>query len=983
MSSDRARISYDPTRQYRSVVAQQGRVTLEADVNEAQEIAGDLLRLETIDVVGASGTPDDGYKVAAITGNTTHDFTVGPGTMYVGGERVTLPPDVTYAKQPEWLDRTGDPLWVDPQQVKDGSELVYLMLREQEVSAVEDTALREVALGGPDTAQRKRLVQRIVRLPVSGNTCASALQEAQADWSAQGGNFDPATMMLKSPATLKVGLVNPPTPATVCEPQAQGGYIGADNQLIRVQIVSCAADGKGGTLAWGYNNASFLHRAKLIQSNAQSIVELMTTPVDAYHAPRANHPVEVLRCAVPLSDDPAIDPLNRDYVAAHCGTFVTPTDDYQIDSHQLVLPANIPATGGQPLFLRLWEEELTFVSGQPVTLSGTGLQVTVDFGGKAGSFTVGQFWMFAARPNTPAEVYPHRYLFAPQPPEGPRLWVCSLATIGWDKGVLSLIDDCRNPFDNLVELTKRHVGCCGVVISPADVGGGAKLQELIDKLIRQKPANKATLSLLPGKYVLPRPLVFGTEHSGLTLEGCRDGAVLTAKPGAEDAFRLGLVQLLLAKDVTLRVLEFATPMTVVDTGTTPPRVDLSIGVLGIDCADLRVEQCLFDVPTKSELPLYATGIYLAGLCPNLAIERNRFVVTQAYSRAKPPQRVTSGLVAAPGFPITNLQGLRTMKAGASADAAAVLLDNTRITGNEFTGLTMAVYVRAETGRVFCDDNVVKDCDGGFYFSNTDLSLARQTLTDAMRATYKSDTERAALVGDLQAAQVPMHAAMYDFATYVPLPADYAPTYTSKFTQPATDTMAMRAAQAAAAGAAGDAKAANASATTTKAAAQSVNFLTADAMSMAWAPYLAAPAAPPTGLISHLRVADNDVELLAIDPHQTSDGLNGIKPLALYVGMPAQAGASTAVSDNCLRGNSPNSFLAIVQAPGVLTVADNMILNAASRQMKGLSLKATIGAEPPLMQVNGNCFLGSTSIEPGPKGAGCQAGSWADLNSTQN
>ena len=51
MTADRARVSFDPTRLYRSVVAQQGRVTLEADTNEAASIAGEALRLETIDFV--------------------------------------------------------------------------------------------------------------------------------------------------------------------------------------------------------------------------------------------------------------------------------------------------------------------------------------------------------------------------------------------------------------------------------------------------------------------------------------------------------------------------------------------------------------------------------------------------------------------------------------------------------------------------------------------------------------------------------------------------------------------------------------------------------------------------------------------------------------------------------------------------------------------------------------------------------------------
>ena len=65
MAADLARITYDPTRQYRSVITQQGRVTLEADNNEAAIIAGEALRLETIDIVGPTGTPDDGYKVGA------------------------------------------------------------------------------------------------------------------------------------------------------------------------------------------------------------------------------------------------------------------------------------------------------------------------------------------------------------------------------------------------------------------------------------------------------------------------------------------------------------------------------------------------------------------------------------------------------------------------------------------------------------------------------------------------------------------------------------------------------------------------------------------------------------------------------------------------------------------------------------------------------------------------------------------------------
>ena len=52
MASDRARVSYDPSRKWRGVIAQQGRVTLEADWNEAAAIDEERDRLVTLDVVG-------------------------------------------------------------------------------------------------------------------------------------------------------------------------------------------------------------------------------------------------------------------------------------------------------------------------------------------------------------------------------------------------------------------------------------------------------------------------------------------------------------------------------------------------------------------------------------------------------------------------------------------------------------------------------------------------------------------------------------------------------------------------------------------------------------------------------------------------------------------------------------------------------------------------------------------------------------------
>src|SRR5260370_27202713 len=167
MGSDRARNSWDPRRQWRRVVRQQGRVTLAAEQNAAELLDTEEVRQETLEIVGADGTPDDGYRIQ-VTGKATKppfDFQIGGGTMYVGGMRAHLYDKViNYSSQPDWLHPEGDPLWVDPNnQPGDGklaNELVYLLLIEQEVGAVEDTAIKEVALGGPDGSGRTRLLQR-------------------------------------------------------------------------------------------------------------------------------------------------------------------------------------------------------------------------------------------------------------------------------------------------------------------------------------------------------------------------------------------------------------------------------------------------------------------------------------------------------------------------------------------------------------------------------------------------------------------------------------------------------------------------------------------------------------------------------------------------------------------------------------------------------------------------------------------------------
>ena len=472
MGSDRVRVSYDERRRWRSVVDQQGRVALEADGNEASQLAAEELRREALEVVGVTGTPDDGYKVIEPTAKTTPAFevTVGKGTMYVGGVREHAYADILYSTQPEWLDHSTDPDWRDPAKpagINYSNELICLLLREQEVGAVEDTALREVALGGPDTCQRTRLIQRILRLGINASTCEDAIKEAQDHWSQAGLQRDPASARLLAAAGLKVGFLSQgPTPDP-CEPQAAGGYLKPDNQLIRIKVTSYNAAAGTGTFIWGYDDASFLYRVQVVDSKT---LKLGSVPIDEFHKPRVNQAVEVLRTAAQLATgwdlggdwkDGPVGLSADDYVASPDGIVQTLAKEYDPITGQVSLspglPLGYPPQPGTPVtFMRVWEGQVAFTLGTAASVGDTGMQVTLTLQDPKVPVEVGAYWMVGVRPGTPTKVYPQRYLDQPQPPDGPRLWVCPLAVVHWDNdGLMKVKDDCRNLFSDLVDLSKR------------------------------------------------------------------------------------------------------------------------------------------------------------------------------------------------------------------------------------------------------------------------------------------------------------------------------------------------------------------------------------------------------------------------------------------------------------------------------------------------------------------------------------------------
>lgn len=580
MGSDRARISFDPTRQYRSVVVQQGRVTLDADVNEQAALASEALRIETIDLVGPAGTPDNGYKVVT---DGQDNLTVDAGTMYLGGWRLELDHPVKVASQLEWLDRPAT-----TQETARHKSIVALHAIEQSISAVEDQALLEVALGGPDTAARTRLMQHIVEIPTGVDTCAEAALAVEKLLIAEGMRLDLKTLELLYNAGLKVGFYPPTKKSDPCCPPAQGGYLGADNQLIRVAVTSVS--GGAGKLVWGWNNASFLYRATAVSAN---VLQLAQAPIDAAHTPQPGQTIEILRTTMVLGNA-----ADSNYVAAPQGLIVTlgAGNIYDPATQQLTLPAGttLPADPNT-LFVRLWQAVVPFTAGKPAQLDAvSGLTVTIDIKSlPAAPLGLHPYWNFAVRPNTPQQVYPARYLEKPQPPDGPRQWLCGLAifTPGAPSGPVT--PDCRIPFLPLTDL--GACDCCALTLNSKEDWQG----KLNAAIAGKSPA--LSICFQPGKFNVTGKIVFKNKIVKIT--GAGPGTLIYGEKLE------AVIEFDSCESVTMT--DIAVCAGVSGYLSANSTVHLQGAVTLSDCAEIQVDRCMFacagnDLRSASCLAVYNT-----------------------------------------------------------------------------------------------------------------------------------------------------------------------------------------------------------------------------------------------------------------------------------------------------------------------------------------------------------------------------------------
>jgi hypothetical protein len=407
MSGDYTRFTFDPAKVFSGVHKQQGRVSLDADFNEFEEILDRRDRSTAYDTFGGSVIPSttpDAFKIGVDANN---DLTIGTGRAYVDGIQVENFGDLStpatadfdaaignlvnklplaFKAQPFAYGQPNAPLPFPAISATPGTlNLVYLDVWQREVTSWEDERLLEPALGGPDTATRIQTAWQVKALAgVKGDACSNLPPE-----------LGPSTARMTAMATAA-----PPAPSP-CVIQPAGGYTGLENRLYRVEIHKAGTLG-GATVAtfvWSRDNASLVAAVEKITAVAGgSIIKVESTGRDTWMRFEVSQQIEVLDDDVEL----AMREGGTGGGIARITNVNHATGEITIDQNF----ATFAVTKARHPRIRRWDTEAPADQAERPVTNGTQLAleegIKISFGdGTAAhdgdTLHAGDYWVFAAR----------------------------------------------------------------------------------------------------------------------------------------------------------------------------------------------------------------------------------------------------------------------------------------------------------------------------------------------------------------------------------------------------------------------------------------------------------------------------------------------------------------------------------------------------------------------------------------------------------
>jgi hypothetical protein len=410
---DFTRDTFRPEEHFLRVLQQQGRVWLDADFNEQTSILLHYLQALAADLIGRHGGKGDGFKIEQLQ-TVNRDFLICPGNYYVDGimcENEGQGVAYTAQRGYPFPDST------DLKEIKQKTFcLIFLDVWERHITHVEDEekdksnpSIREVALGGPDTATRSKVVWQVKvveKLPDRSNIPSERPQNYRG-WDDWAVNYWLDQFQRTNRGQLRArAKTNSDENTDPCITSPDARYRGAENQLYRVEIHNGGTAGKGATVKWSRENGSVVFPIrKLATSDSDKV-----TTVTLENLGRDQR--------FGLAEGDWVEIVDDDYALQNRAEPLLQVKSIDRDKMTVTLTGAAPGAGsdlGKHPLLRRWDQKKgdptkgwpTLQGGVALVQESTGTDgwLTLEDGVQiqfqpGGNYRTGDYWLIPARTPT-------------------------------------------------------------------------------------------------------------------------------------------------------------------------------------------------------------------------------------------------------------------------------------------------------------------------------------------------------------------------------------------------------------------------------------------------------------------------------------------------------------------------------------------------------------------------------------------------------